>query len=44
MSSRTEAHWDHVYTSKPGASVTWFQATPTASLELLETAGLERDT
>ncbi|SOC48061.1 methyltransferase family protein [Rhizobium subbaraonis] len=29
------AHWDHVYLSKGEAGVSWFEPTPTASLDLI---------
>ena len=33
-------HWEQVYRTKGGTEVSWFQADPTTSLRLLETAGL----
>jgi SAM-dependent methyltransferase len=33
-------HWNHVYDTKPSDSVSWFQRTPTTSLNLLDAAGL----
>ena len=35
-----KAHWDRVYTTKPSAEVSWFQAEPTISVQLLERSGL----
>lgn len=32
-------HWDTVYASRPSESVSWFQPTPSTSLELIEAAG-----
>ncbi|MCY7379318.1 MAG: hypothetical protein LH467_08300, partial [Gemmatimonadaceae bacterium] len=29
------AHWERVYSTKPSNEVSWFQARPTRSLELL---------
>lgn len=37
------AHWDHVYTTKAGDDVSWFEALPALSLELLDAAGLRPD-
>ena len=34
-----KAHWDGVYTTKPSAEVSWYQAEPTLSLALLREAG-----
>lgn len=36
MSTDRRTHWDTVYANKEEAEVSWFQATPTPSLELLE--------
>ena len=33
-------HWEHVYSAKGPTEVSWFEADPTTSLRLLETAGL----
>lgn len=33
-------HWDHVYTTKSDADVSWFEASPEVSLRLLDAAGL----
>ncbi|MDE5442850.1 methyltransferase domain-containing protein [Bradyrhizobium sp. CSA207] len=37
MSDRS-THWDHVYTTKAEAEVSWFQDTPTISLEMIRAA------
>lgn len=34
------AHWDSIYTAKGEAEVSWFQETPTPSLELLDLIGV----
>src|SRR4051794_12496260 len=38
-SSNRQSHWQGVYTSKRPDEVSWFQKTPTVSLELLRAAG-----
>lgn len=38
QSERTR-HWNAVYTAKASEGVSWFQATPSTSLELIEAAG-----
>lgn len=38
------AHWDAVYTTKRSDEVSWYQAQPTRSLELLRAAGAGPDT
>ena|SRR5208283_2033271 len=37
-----QAHWEHVYTTKGEAEVTWFQETPAPSLELIALVGATR--
>jgi SAM-dependent methyltransferase len=37
-------HWNGVYTSKREGDVSWFEATPAVSLQLLEAAGLDSTT
>jgi 2-polyprenyl-3-methyl-5-hydroxy-6-metoxy-1,4-benzoquinol methylase len=37
-----QAHWDGVYRTKREDEVSWFQASPTVSLELIHAAGIER--
>ncbi len=34
-----KAHWQEVYTAKPETGVSWYQETPSPSLELLEAVG-----
>jgi 2-polyprenyl-3-methyl-5-hydroxy-6-metoxy-1,4-benzoquinol methylase len=36
------AHWDGVYRTKREDEVSWFQASPTLSLDLIHAAGVER--
>jgi hypothetical protein len=36
MTTSPQAHWEHVYTTKREADVSWFQVTPAPSLDLLE--------
>jgi SAM-dependent methyltransferase len=36
-----KAHWENVYAAKGEAEVSWFQATPVPSLELLELVGAQ---
>jgi SAM-dependent methyltransferase len=36
-------HWDEVYSSKAPDEVSWYQAEPTLSLEMIERAGLPAD-
>ena len=36
------AHWDSVYRTKREDEVSWFQASPTLSLDLIHAAGVER--
>ena len=38
------AHWQQVYRTKAESDVSWFEAFPTVSLRLLESAGLTRET
>lgn len=38
------AHWDTVYTTKHESQVSWFEALPTRSLQLMEAAGLGPET
>ena len=37
-------HWNHVFETKTEQDVSWFEALPEASLQLLEAAGLDADT
>ena len=36
----TKTHWERVYSTKAGDEVSWYQATPTTSLRLLDAAGI----
>lgn len=40
MTGARPAHWDKVYTTKADDSVSWFEQSPTVSLELIEAAGV----
>lgn len=40
MTEARPAHWDKVYTTKADDSVSWFEQSPTVSLELIEAAGV----
>lgn len=40
MTEARPAHWDKVYTTKADDSVSWFEQSPTVSLELIEAAGI----
>ena len=37
-------HWQHLYDTKEAGALSWFQADPSASLELLDRAGLSPKT
>jgi SAM-dependent methyltransferase len=39
-----QRHWDTVYTTKGERDVSWFEASPDISIEMIEAAGLTRDT
>ena len=39
-----KTHWERVYSSKRSDEVSWYQASPTPSLRMLERAGLRPDT
>src|SRR5688572_24377810 len=43
MSSR-QGHWDAVYATKAEQDVSWFEALPAISLEMMEAAGVTLDT
>lgn len=36
-------HWEHVYTTRPPAEVSWYQAMPDLSLRLIRDTGLDKD-
>jgi SAM-dependent methyltransferase len=38
VSDSPEAHWEHVYRSRPADELSWFQATPTTSVRLIQSA------
>lgn len=37
-------HWEQVFHTKASTDVSWFQATPATSLQLLDAAGFTADT
>lgn len=37
-------HWQRVYTTKAERQVSWFETVPSLSLQLMDAAGLFRDT
>src|SRR6266542_6013467 len=39
-----QQHWNTVYTTKGERDVSWFEASPDVSIEMIEAAGLTRDT
>ena len=39
-----QTHWNTVYTTKGEEQVSWFEALPELSLELMQAAGLTEDT
>jgi hypothetical protein len=38
-----QQHWNTVYTTKGERDVSWFEASPDVSVEMIEAAGLARD-
>jgi SAM-dependent methyltransferase len=42
MAQNRKSHWDEVYASKPDDTVSWFEARPALSLELIEAATASR--
>lgn len=40
MTETRPGHWDHVYTTKADDSVSWFEQSPSLSLELIDAAGI----
>ncbi len=38
-----KAHWEHVYATKESVELSWYQSRPTRSLELLDEAGVGRE-
>lgn len=38
-----QAHWENIYTNKALTEVSWYQATPSTSLALIESLGLSED-
>jgi SAM-dependent methyltransferase len=39
MTTGGQAHWDHIYETKAGNELSWFQEHPAISLDLIRTAG-----
>jgi hypothetical protein len=44
VSMKRRCHWQRVYATKASSDVSWFQAEPTVSTELLKAAGLQPHT
>ena len=44
MADNRQQHWNTIYKSKPERDVSWFEAFPTVSLEMIEAIGLHPDT
>lgn len=42
MSKARKAHWDTVYGTKASTEVSWYEATPVRSLELIRASGVQR--
>jgi hypothetical protein len=40
----TKTHWERVYSTKRSDEVSWYQANPAPSLQLLENAGIDSNT
>ncbi len=40
----TKAHWERVYSTKHSDEVSWYQANPAPSLQLLDKAGIGPNT
>jgi SAM-dependent methyltransferase len=43
MSEARQSHWQRVYTDKRSTDVSWYQAVPEKSLELIHASGVGRD-
>ncbi len=43
MTTSRKQHWEQVYTDKSPLEVSWYQAEPRLSLELIEAAGVAKD-
>jgi hypothetical protein len=39
MTPSRQAHWDHVYETKPENELSWFEEKPSLSLDLIRAAG-----
>ncbi|HEX3497512.1 MAG TPA: class I SAM-dependent methyltransferase [Methylocella sp.] len=39
MTNNTQAHWDHIYATKAGSELSWFQEHPAVSLDLIRATG-----
>jgi SAM-dependent methyltransferase len=44
MTSGTQAHWDHIYETKAGNELSWFQEHPAMSLDLIRATGAKPGT
>ncbi|MGH6800659.1 MAG: class I SAM-dependent methyltransferase [Methylocella sp.] len=43
MTNSTQAHWDHIYETKAGNELSWFQEHPSISLDLIRATGARPD-
>lgn len=41
MTNSTQAHWDHIYDTKAGNELSWFQERPAISLDLIRSTGVK---
>jgi SAM-dependent methyltransferase len=44
MTNNTQAHWDHIYETKAGNELSWFQEHPAISLDLIRATGAKPGT
>lgn len=44
MTTSTRAHWNHIYETKAGNELSWFQEHPAISLDLIRATGAKPDT
>jgi hypothetical protein len=44
MTNSTQAHWDHIYATKAGNELSWFQEHPAISLDLIRATGAKPGT
>jgi SAM-dependent methyltransferase len=43
MTNNRQAHWDHIYETKAGNELSWFQEHPATSLDLIRATGAKPD-